>query len=177
MLSEEELSHAPPFTVLGTSDQPKIIAARPPYVRQGAETTLFIDLQNSSSSETLVPTVDIGDAIFVESVVRRGTGLDVEIVVAANAPLGDLAITVDEGSRILSGVELEVRDSGPPTQKSCSQAPRLETLWWLLAPLILIISSVIKLLLLLDLVISNIRCSLLVAFVSDDGPSTRPQTV
>ena len=123
-IGDTEEIYSPPFTVLSSENQPRVLAVKPPHVRQGAETTIFIDLVNGQIDSSIEPTVDLGEGVYVESVVRRSTGLDVKIVVSGNAPIGDHPITVDEGNRILTGSSLEVRDNRPSTQPGCSHTHR-----------------------------------------------------
>ena len=78
------------------------------------------------------PIVTLGDGIIIEKVARRGSGLDVELSVAHDAPLGAHPIEVDEGDRLLTGASLEVRDTPKVPERSCSSVPNTITHWWVL---------------------------------------------
>jgi len=113
----------PVFTVLSADDRPQVIAARPPTIRQGASTTIFIDLGVATSISDHAPEVNLGTGVFVEGVRSRSTGFDVDVVVAIDAPLGDHAIEIDDGERLLTGATITVRDNRPETKRGCSQTP------------------------------------------------------
>jgi hypothetical protein len=124
----------PRFTVSSEDLRPRIVAARPPTVRQGAHTTVFLELSHMSNPQSPIPTVELGEGIFVEDVRRRGTGLDVDLVVSHDAPLGEHQAHVDEGLRLLTGAKLWVQDGVTPTQSNCAHLNRNGPvgLWWLL---------------------------------------------
>jgi hypothetical protein len=124
----------PTFLVSSEDLRPRIVAARPPTVRQGAHTTVFLELSHVSSLGRAIPSVDLGEGIYVEEVRRRGTGLDVDLVVSHDAPLGQHAAQVDEGDRLLTGANLVVQDGATPTQSNCAHLIRRGPihLWWLL---------------------------------------------
>ena len=69
------------------------------------------------------PDVNLGTGVFVEGVRSRSTGFDVDVVVAIDAPLGDHAIEIDDGERLLTGATITVRDNRPETKRGCSQTP------------------------------------------------------
>jgi hypothetical protein len=128
---DTEVRVQPEFQVLVDGSRPQVVAARPPTVRQGAHTTVFIDLGAMPDDAQHSTIIDIGEGIFVESVYPRSTGYDVALVVAANAPLGNHAITVDNGDRLLTGASLEVLDNRLEAQGGCA-TPRVRprhTLW------------------------------------------------
>jgi len=117
----EEIS-APAFHVLPPEGMPGVRSAHPATARQGAKTTIFLELDGYPLSHRHPPTVSMGDGVLIESIYTRGSGLDVEIVVAPSAPLGAHAIEVDDGTRILTGAELTVTDQPNQTTTGCSTA-------------------------------------------------------
>jgi len=128
---DTEVRVQPEFQVLADGSRPQVIAARPPTVRQGARTTVFIDLGAVPDDGQNSTIIDLGEGIFVESVHARSTGYDVALVVAANAPLGTHPIEVDKGDRLLTGASLEVLDNRLEAQGGCAtplERPR-HTLW------------------------------------------------
>jgi hypothetical protein len=109
-----------PFEVRGEGDRPVVLGAHPTSVRQGAHTTVFIDMSVPVDMSQPAPDVYLGEGIIVENVSRRSTGLDITLSVAHDAPLGAHPIEVDEGFRLISGASLEVRDTPKVPSRNCS---------------------------------------------------------
>lgn len=103
-----EVESVSAFTVLDAADRPRLTGASPPSLRQGEQGEVTITYVGVMSG---LPLVDIAEGIVVESVEDDGAGvLIVDVAVATNAPLGDHAVTVDDGVRILTGAVVEVDD-------------------------------------------------------------------
>ena len=104
------------FTVLPASDRPRLTEVKPDTVRQGDSGDLSLTFTGSFSE---LPTVDLGEGLVASAVSVDGDQLVVHYVVTAQAPLGAHAVTVDDGVRILSGVDLEVKDAYAPPADTC----------------------------------------------------------
>ena len=88
----------PEFVVQSVGDRPVVLGAHPTSVRQGAQAKIFIDMSAPADMTRPPPMwIDLGEGIIVETVERRGSGLDVQVSVAHDAPLGDHPIEIDEG--------------------------------------------------------------------------------
>jgi len=114
------ISAQPSFFVMNEAGRPQVIAARPPTVRQGASTVVFIDIGTPHPGESDDTLIDLGEGIFVESISPRSTGYDVAVVIAPDAPLGSHAIVVHQGDHLLTGASLEVLDTPSAIQKGCT---------------------------------------------------------
>jgi hypothetical protein len=96
------------FDVLDGADRPHLESVEPSFVEQGDSTSLVIQ---SSEPFKAPPVVHLGDDIVVEDVVLDGTNaIEVSIVVPYTVPIGERTVEVDDGTRILTGVSLEVRN-------------------------------------------------------------------
>jgi hypothetical protein len=126
------------FEIRGEGDRPVVLGAHPTSVRQGAHTTLFIDMSAPADLSLPPPQVDLGEGIIVEGVSRRSTGLDVQLSVANDAPLGRHLIEVDEGYRLITGASLEVRDTPKVPARNCSSNGGSPDLIWILLAVLLI---------------------------------------
>ncbi len=122
----------PDFVVQSVGGRPVVLGAHPTSVRQGAQAKIFIDMSAPAEMTRPPPVVDLGEGIIIESVERRGSGLDVQVSVAHDAPLGDHPIEVDEGDRLLEGASLEVRDTPKVPERNCSSATKGTIPWWAL---------------------------------------------
>ena len=88
------------------SDRPALLDVLPAELTQGESGTLRI---RASQPLNELPLVDLGDEVVVERV--RMSGDDtvlVDVVVGPSAPVGWRPVEVDDGRRLLSGVEFEV---------------------------------------------------------------------
>lgn len=96
------------FTVDDGQARPRLTALSPASIRQGESGLLRVDWAGELGEELVV---DLGEGLVVESVSRGEEQLEVEVVCLYTAPLGSHAVSVDDGVRILDGVELEVEDN------------------------------------------------------------------
>ncbi|MFN7144001.1 MAG: hypothetical protein ACK4YP_09510 [Myxococcota bacterium] len=104
------------FTVLDGEDRPRLLRATPDVVRQGDEGELVLDLVGDLEGD---PVVDLGDGIVTGAVRYAGDSLVVPYTVTGTAPLGERAVTLDDGVRVFRGVTLEVKNTLPTTQRGC----------------------------------------------------------
>jgi len=128
------------FLIQSAGERPTILGAHPTSVRQGAHTSVFIDMSSPVETSRQPPSVNLGEGIIVENVLRRGSGLDVQLSVAHDAPLGEHPIEVDEGDRLITGASLEVRDTPKIPERNCSATghPRSTSWGWLFGVLVFI---------------------------------------
>ena len=124
-LDGEEIP-VPPFEVLSSDGMPRVHSAHPSTARQGAQTTVFLELGDHLLSTRHTPTVTMGDGVLVERIFARGSGLDVEIVVTPNAALGAHPIEVDDGTRVLTGASFTITDQMNRGTSGCTTGPRAE---------------------------------------------------
>ena len=125
--------------IQSAGDRPIVLGAHPTSVRQGARTTVFLDMSSPESLSKPPPIIDLGDGIIIEDVVRRTTGLDVQLSVAYDAPLGDHNIEVDEGDRLITGASLEVRDTPKVPERNCASiSQRSVSFVWLWTVIVLV---------------------------------------
>jgi hypothetical protein len=108
------------FSVLPPGGKPGLRSAEPDAVEQGQVGELVIFTSGSIGSPA---SVSLGADIVVESVVVEPTQIVVTYAVAPNAGLGKRQISVDDGTRVLDGVSLEVEDYRPPSIGTCSAIP------------------------------------------------------
>ncbi|MCP4810394.1 MAG: hypothetical protein GY884_34080, partial [Proteobacteria bacterium] len=123
---EVELELEAVFSVLDGADRPGVTAVSPSSAVQGESLTLSIELSQAPAGEV---DVSLGDEIVVESVSVDGTTVSAEITIGAQAALGDRAVLVDDGTRIFSGSELQVRDATSPPSTGCGSVGLGP--WWL----------------------------------------------
>lgn len=108
------------FQVIDSTDRPRLVSLSPERVTQGDATTLVI---TASERYGAVPTVRIGDAIIVEDVRIAGDGVvEADIVVPYGADVGGHDVEVDDGTRIFTGLELQVQPYNRPVT-TCSLVP------------------------------------------------------
>ena len=115
---------APPFQILPAEGEPRVHSAHPSTARQGAKTTIFLELDGHFVSHRNPPTISMGDGVLIEGISVRGSGLDVKVAVTPNAPLGAHAIEVDDGTRVLTGAQLTITDERNRTNTGCSVGPQ-----------------------------------------------------
>ncbi len=104
------------FEVLDGADRPRLVEIEPDSVRQGDAGELVIS--HVGALET-TPTVDLGEGIVVNAVEVDAGAVLVRYTVTGDAPLGERAVTVDDGVRVLGGVLLEVKDAVAPAAGGC----------------------------------------------------------
>jgi hypothetical protein len=109
-----------PFTIRDDDERPHIVSIQPQSIRQGGSETVQISLSDPLST---APLVEAGEGVFVESVTVTEDGIEVEITVANDAPLGAHGVEVDDGMRILFGADLTIRDQLRPPKRNCSTVP------------------------------------------------------
>ena len=114
----------PTFQVLPTDGMPRVHSVHPASARQGARTTVFIELDGHPLSRRHPPTVSMGEGVLIEGIRARGSGIDVDIVVAPAAPLGMHAVEVDDGTRVLTGSGIKITDQINKTNTGCSAGRR-----------------------------------------------------
>src|SRR6185436_8714570 len=69
------------------------------------------------------PVVDLGEGVVVESTTVDGPAVALEVTVLADAPLGERPVVVDDGERILEGLEFTVRNQAVQADKNCATGP------------------------------------------------------
>jgi hypothetical protein len=107
------------FALSDGADRPKLLKVSPSRIRQGQNTTVSIQA-NVPMGES--PVVDLGVGIFVDDVRVDGDWVHVTIASAGTTPLGDHNITIDDGTRVLDGATLNVRDSIHTPSRVCAVA-------------------------------------------------------
>ena len=96
------------FLVASADDAPRLVEVAPTEVYQGDVVEITVTWVGALGG---TPEVDFGDGAVVESVeVVDATHAIALVAIAPNAPLGDHAVTLDDGRRIFEGVSLEVKD-------------------------------------------------------------------
>lgn len=118
-----ELVEVEAFEVLSGSERPKLTGVEPETVRQGDEISLLITASDAFADQ---PTVWLGEHILVEDVALVANDVvEVGVVVPYDTPLGLQDLEVDDGTRIYSGLNLQVRDYIAPVDPdgTCAAAP------------------------------------------------------
>jgi hypothetical protein len=105
------------FVVQDEGDRPRIATISPAKVTQGERVTLGLQLVGTPVAE---PTVNLGEGIVVEAVRWEEEWVELTVVVSPSAPLGSRVVELDDGQRVYTGVELEVRDQKLLPQGNCS---------------------------------------------------------
>lgn len=135
-----ELIVADAFEILPGSERPQLTGLEPDSVRQGDETELVISASQPFADQ---PSVWLGESVLVESVsLLEDDTLEVSIVVPYDTPLGLHALEVDDGVRIFSGPQLQVRDYIAPVDPdgNCSSVPGRAGWTMLLAGLLAVVA-------------------------------------
>ncbi len=114
------------FTVEAADERPHVVSVSPESVMQGETATLEIVL--SEAIEELSG-LSAGDEVVVESMSFDGDVVFAEVAVGAQAALGDRAVLVDDGTRLLSGQTLRIADATLPPSSGCGTGGA--GLWWL----------------------------------------------
>jgi hypothetical protein len=99
---------------------PSLTSVEPDSLRQGSHGTVVVTLDHLPAD---TPVVDLGEGVVVESTTVDGQAVSVEVTVLADAPLGERPVVVDDGERILEGLEFTVRDQVVEADKNCATAP------------------------------------------------------
>jgi hypothetical protein len=105
------------FEVADGADRPRLLSVTPARIQQGQRTTLTIQTNVPVAPD---PVVDLGAGLFVEDVRVEDDLVHVGVASASNAPLGDHLIIVDDGTRILDGASVDLRDATSPPKRVCS---------------------------------------------------------
>lgn len=119
-----ELSLEDAFVVQPADTRPRLLAIEPASVEQGDTTTVRVRFGGTMAG---TPTVNLGEGIVAEVRAVEGDEVVIDLTVAASAPLGGHLLSLDDGTRIFEGVELEVEDWRPPVVAACATgggAPR-----------------------------------------------------
>jgi hypothetical protein len=114
-----EIAIAGAFEVLD-GERPSLTSIEPDAMRQGSHDTVVVTLDHLPAG---VPVVDLGEGVVVESTTVDGQSIALEVTVLADAPLGERSIVVDDGQRILEGLEFTVRDQAASAEKNCATGP------------------------------------------------------
>ena len=109
------------FRVLDAADRPRLLTLDPDRVRQGETGEILLAHAGELAGD---PTVDLGEGVVVGGVERRDGAVLVRYTVTGAAPLGDRAVTLDDGVRRLTGVSLEVADALAPSTRGCGTPTR-----------------------------------------------------
>lgn len=105
------------FEVLGGADRPRLLDVQPDDLQQGEGATLTIRASEPFES---VPEVTIGDEVVVDAVERTDAGdLRVEVAVPFTAALGPHPVEVDDGTRILGGLDVTVAPRVSGVSEGC----------------------------------------------------------
>jgi len=104
------------FTVGPASDAPQLVEVEPDAVEQGTHATLVLTANTELGD---APSLDLGEGVIIESIEIDGDEATVELAVARDAPLGERAVVLDDGTLILEGVSLRVRDLTVPPEVVC----------------------------------------------------------
>ena len=109
-----------PFTVLAYDDRPALVSITPEQAEQGDQ----LDIELHANFELFTtPLVDLGEGVIVESVEADGDTVTVHASVTWTAPVGSRGVTVDDGARVLDGVQFRVRNASTEPVGRCSTAP------------------------------------------------------
>lgn len=109
------------FAVRADSDRPRLLALTPAAVPQGSGRTVTVSLVGPVQGE---PVADLGEGVVVEALrVVDAETVELDVVVGWDAPLGQHALTLDDGVRIFGGVALEVEDVAIDPGRGCASVP------------------------------------------------------
>ena len=105
--------------VMDGQDRPALVDIEPDRMTQGESALLRI---RSSVPLADVPLVDLGEGIVVEKVTLSDDTTVLVDVVAGYQTVGWRSVELDDGQRVLSGVEFEVEPWAPPVE-TCGHVP------------------------------------------------------
>lgn len=108
------------FTVHDGADRPALISISPDELFQGDQVELVL-CANTTLEGT--PEVDLGEDIIIEEVSVNGRDVTISATVPWDADIGTRAVSADDGTRVLEGVDLRVRNALTTPQKGCASAP------------------------------------------------------
>jgi len=106
------------FEVLSGDDRPRLLSVRPDALTQGQTTEIEIHA-NTALADAV--DLDLGEGVIVESASVDGEVVTAKVAVAWDAPVGEREIHLDDGDRLLDGVDLRVRNAVTTPQRACSQ--------------------------------------------------------
>lgn len=118
LAGENAVALPSPFEILDGASRPALLAISPDALTQGRSYTLYLV---ASAPLTGEPSLDLGEGVIVESVRWDDAQIEASVVVSWDAPVGVRGVEVDDGSRVLEGVELRVRNAATTPQRSCNQ--------------------------------------------------------
>lgn len=106
------------FSVRDDADRPRLTSVTPTEAHQGDTVSLTVAYVGTLLG---TPTVDAGDGVVVGDVVVDAAAQTVSLsaAVATNAPLGEHAVTLDDGTRLYTGASFEVLDVAIDPGKQC----------------------------------------------------------
>jgi hypothetical protein len=115
--------------VLDGAQRPALVRVSPSLVRQGSEVEL--ELEATAAFEA-TPAVDLGEGVYVETVVSTGMSrIRTRVIVAFDAPLGEHEVRLDDGVRVFRGVTLRIADQAAPTRRCHQGSPTEPSGLWL----------------------------------------------
>ncbi len=111
------------LTIDPSSSPPAIVALSPDAVRQGERGVLRVTIEGALDLSR-VPLVDLGDGVVVEGVtvvtVGASSALDVAYAVTPDAALGGRNVELDDGTHLVTGGVVEVRDNRVADAGGCA---------------------------------------------------------
>jgi hypothetical protein len=110
------------FTVLAGADRPTVLSVEPSAIEQGDRETLVLRLSEPPSGAAADLRIDAGPGVVVESVSAEGAVLTATVAATADAPLGERAVEVDDGVRLISGAWMRVRAPAAGASGVCGPA-------------------------------------------------------
>lgn len=110
------------FTVLSGEDRPALRSVQPTSLPQEARQTLTLQLSAPPAGPATALRLDAGPGVVVESLTLDGDTVEAVVAVTADAPLGERALVLDDGVRLIEGVTLRVRKGSAPASAVCGSA-------------------------------------------------------
>jgi hypothetical protein len=111
------------LTVDPSASPPAIVALSPDAVRQGERGVLRVTVEGALDLSR-VPLVDLGEGVVVEDVtvvtVGASSALDVAYAVTPDAALGGRNVELDDGTHLVTGGVVEVRDNRVADAGGCA---------------------------------------------------------
>ncbi len=101
------------IVLLDGAQRPRLVRIHPQSARQGDAIEIQVDASDPFGD---LPVADLGAGIIVQSLEALGESqVRLLVEVAANAPLGERFVELDDGVRIYEGVSFQVFDQVQPT--------------------------------------------------------------